>query len=216
MNGYDTLTLRSAQAIAKLGCGCGCSDCNHDDAMVSTSISGLSGFTDSSIGKYGRSRKPIVYYVSMGGEASKTKPLNDYGYAFHGKIQRLNTAKTWAEVYDAATGKNFWIPFVSNPDLVWAVNFAQNGTAIAPSSEAELQQARDIAAGIIKDQDPNAYKYVATKAVDVAEGAGDALKSGLDLVGFVGRNLKWFLIGGGLLIAAYYGAPVIKQLTSKK
>lgn len=200
MNGYDTLS--------QLGCACGCGDCkNH--------MSGLSGFTDSSIGKYGRSKKPIVYYVSMGGEAAKTKQLNDYGYAFHGKIQSLNSAKTWAQVYDAATGKNFWIPFVSNPDLVWAVNFAQNGSAIAPSSPQELQEGRDIAAAIVAGQDPNPYKYVATKAVDVAEGVGDTIQSGLDLVGFVGRNLKTILITGGVLVALYYGAPVIKKLTSK-
>lgn len=200
MNGYDTLT--------QLGCACGCGDCNHG-------MSGLSGFTSSSIGKYGRSRKPITYYVSMGGKAAKTKQLNDYGYAFHGKIQSLNSAKTWAQVYDAATGKNFWIPFVSNPDLVWAVNFAQNGSAIAPSSPQELQEAREIGAAMVEQQDPNAYKYIAGKAVDVAEGVGDTLQSGLDLIGFVGRNLKTIVIVGGVLVAAYYGAPLIKQFSKK-
>lgn len=54
-------------------------------------------------------------------------------------------------------------------------------------------------------------KKVAETSKDIVSGVTDAVSSGLDIFGFVGKNLKWILLILALLYLAPYILPTIKE-----
>lgn len=148
------------------------------------------GNLDSYIGKFVRSKQPVPKYSEPGMAAYFT--VKPDGYI--GKIAAFNSKGNWAKLTD---GK--WILF-NNPSMYYIVQ----SNPLTPENEkiAEEVAWRNYVEGSIVGG------KVITTGYDVGKGAIDVATSTLDAVGWVGKNLKWFLLAG----AAIYGYKVYKDL----
>jgi hypothetical protein len=154
---------------------CDCLECapyagNHADAK------------DTIIGKFVKSNKPINIYKTMGGSIKKIIKPGD----FVGKVESINAKKTWIKLPDYSGGGYVYI----TKDLRYNT---PNPNVPALTADEKI----DIVKGVAKNYPGG---EIAVKAGEIVKGAAEATEGVLNTITFVGKNLKWFLIGIVILI----------------
>lgn len=110
---------------------------------------------------------PTNLWQEPGGKLLKTIPPN----GFIGRIEALNSARTWAKVRNASLNDFYgWVSVKENPDIIAAVNFDDEGNETRPSTAKELEDAKKLG-------EKSAER--ALMAINPAAGLG---KKGLDII----------------------------------
>lgn len=165
------LGLQSSYALGCPGCGGACQ-----------SMNGLHG-PEQYIGKFVRSQYAIYMYKAPGEAAFATRKPNSY----IGKIAALNSKQNWAKLTDGN-----WIYF-ADPSIYTFKDPVQ----LTPTQIKEVEDV--VRQTYLNTTIPSGQ--VLNVAYDVAQGAGEALDFGANLISFLGKNLKWIGLGAAALVA---------------
>lgn len=161
-------------------------------------------FSNDIIGKFGVSKKPIIFYETPGGKAYKTRELSKYGYATTSKISGLNSAKTWAKFNDVTSGKDMWIPYNTNSDMKFYLNFNQQlGKEVPPSTPEEIEAAKRMGITLAAGAAVPGGSEIVGAGYAVKESVSDAIDSIGNSFGQIFGYLKWLVIIVAIIVILY-------------
>jgi hypothetical protein len=162
--------------------GLGCPECSGS----------CLGATPDIIGKFVHSTLAVNVYKEPGSAVLTVRQPNTYV----GKVEALNSKGNWIKLTDGT-----WI-YYSN-DLTF-----KTANAVAPLTDDQKTNILFDTASKVNPLASGATKV----AYQVSEGVADTVSTVADAVGFIGKNLKWFVLGAAGLGALYVVTKTKKAL----
>jgi hypothetical protein len=162
-------------------------NCIHD-MQLQNRMSKYDSFDgDLLIDKYIKSDNDVNLYLNPGEAPYRTVKAKQY----LGRVVGFNSKKNWVKIYAPVFGKELWSPYKEG--IFYITGY------VGEATEKELADAKKTAINTIKNSIPSTSKV----GLNVAEGVGDVVDTSLSVVNFVGKNLKWILIGAIVIFVIY-------------
>jgi hypothetical protein len=162
-------------------------NCIHD-MQLQNRMSKYDSFDgDLLMDKYIRSNSDTNLYLNPGESIYRTVKAKQY----LGRVVAFNSKKNWVKIYSSMYGKELWTPYKEGVFYITG--------AVGDATEKELADAKKTAIETIKNNLPTSTKV----GISVAQGTGEVIDTSLSVVNFVGKNLKWILIGAIVLFVIY-------------
>lgn len=148
------------------------------------------------INKYVRFYSPLLLFKNPGEKSFKTIDAGRHvGY-----ITGFNSKGNWVKLKSPLYDNEVW--FLA--EALNSVSKTEDRKGYLTEEEKEFaKQVAFSAAGAVTPMATVGKKAFETSLV-VAEGVGDVAQSGLSVITFVGKNLKWILLGVALIALAYF------------